>query len=157
MPNEVIQFAASILAATNGVDTSVSIPIIVPDKMSFRVRYVEFRMHDQTNADAVILLGLSRQAEPTVRPGTVAFIQANQYIAYWSWGFEASGAAGLVHSPLSHKIDVWDLDYRLVMRPTFHLIRVGSTVPTTCVVAGQLVPSSQNERNAIIAIQGGAK
>ncbi len=156
MPNDVIQFVRLVSPSAN-VAEAEAMPLIVPDGMAFRVRYCEFRHSGLLNADGDHRMAISIIAEQPAKLGDVDFNTYAKYIAYASWSMEASGTEGLMSIKSVQHIDVWDLDYRLVMRPTLHTLAVGAAQAMTAVLAGEMVQASQGERNAIIALQGGAK
>ena len=158
MPNEVIQFAALNSGSLANTELAVPVPILVPGGLCLRLRFIEFRLTDTPNTDRELFAGLSRTAEePITGEGVNGIVGHTRFMAFASWGFETTGAAGLNASPLSQRHDVWDMDYRLVMQPTFMSIAVTSAANIFCIVGGVLVPCSEGQRNAIIATQGGAK
>jgi len=155
--NKTVQYTVSLTGSTN-VPVRADVPLKVPDKHAFRLRYVQFRLQSVHNADRDYFMGLSKLSRQAVHPGgTDPFTTDNTYIAYGSQGIEASGTDGLAAIRLDHHVELWDQDWRLVLPPTFHLLTVGSGAIVVCVVAGELVPANEGERNAIILTQGGAK
>jgi len=156
VPNDVIQYAVFTSVAAN-VAQAVPIPILVPDGFAFRVRYCEFRHHGLLNVDQDARQAISIVADQRAFTADPQFVGYAKFIAYSSWGTEISGAAGLMVVKTVQHIDVWDMDYRLVMRPTLHTLHIGAAQASTAVLAGELVPASEGQRNAIIALQGGAK
>jgi len=156
VPNDVVQFVTRVVTVGN-IARADPIPLRIPDKVALRVRYVEFRIEDLSNADRLLIMGLSLVAGERARTATTQFMEYNKYIAFWVTAWEATGAAGLMATDLSKRIDVWDMDYRLVIGPTFHALTTPTAAGITAVVAGELVRATEGERNAIIATQGGAK
>lgn len=156
MPNDVVQYSIGVVTVAN-VASVAPVPLLVSEGQAFRVRRIEYRIVDLPNTDRVVLMGLSRGADEGVLGGSDEFEDSTRYMAHWGLGFEATGAAGLVAVELSRAFDVWDFDYRLVMRPTFHVLTITSAARVVVVVSGEFVGATENQRNAIIAIQGGAK
>lgn len=150
--NEVLQYVAGITSAANQGDV-VALPLKVPAGRGFRVRYVEFRRSALGGADETLFVGLSRFNQ-LVLPTLVFTLMANHFIAFYSWGVEVvtSGSWG---QSLSKKINVWDLNYVLVMPPTFVQRSVQQANTVDCVMAGELIPLTEGQRNAVIVWQGG--
>ncbi len=157
--NNVIQFSAGLTPAGSATAVATPIPILVPEGRAFKVRNVDFRWLTYPTADIVISMGLSRFAEEPIQRTIAVFLGNPNFMAYASFGFGESGTTGESSHFLNKKVELWDLDYKLVMRPTFHILQNGAACcfQMFCVLSGELVPASEGERNAIIAWQGGAK
>jgi len=153
--NNVITFDVAISPQVSGVPQFAVIPLIVPDKLAFRLRYFEVRLNGLVGSDNDIFAALSKGAEEPVKASNALLI-GGQYIASVGWTIEvvSTGAAAL---PMVQRVDLWDMDYRMVMRPTIHFGAVGTGQAMTAVLAGELVGISEGARNGIIAWQGGAK
>jgi len=142
----------------SAVPVAAALPLIVPDNMAFRVRFCEFRWRVLVNADQDMLAGISRIAEEGAFASGAVLDLSTNLIASVGQSVEASGTAGLMVGQTVVRRELWDYDYRFVMRPTAHMMVVGDLgITVTFVIGGQFVRSTQNERNAIIANQGGAK
>ncbi len=157
MPNDVVQYALTLSVGSSGTPIVGSIPLIVPDQRCFRVRHVEFRIQSISESDSAYQLGVSRSAVAQAMPSVASLLSFNAFLAFWGQATQIGGTTGMRHVPLSRRIELWDYDYRLVMRPTFHFVFVGAGLTTTAVLAGEYVPCSMDQRNAIIINQGGAK
>jgi len=153
--NNVVQFVVRLVPALGNTAEAVRVPLAVPDQHALRVRYVEFRLEDFPNADRRVRAALSKVTDQPAREGTTAFETYNGYLAYMTLGWEASGTSGLSFGKIYERIDVWDMDYRMVMPPTFHVLSHTTSTAVVCVVAGEMVKASMGQRNAIIAWQGG--
>ncbi len=157
--NKTVQFGELLAGVTTGVPRAVLVPLKVPDKLAFRLRWVEFCKRDYGTADEVTHLGLSRLAVARVKSSVGAFVVSTDFLARECFGFEVTGAAGtgLSGQWLVRRFEMWDADYRLVMPPAFHLVNVGQVSEWTCFIHGEFVPITMGDRNGVIAWQGGAK
>ena len=155
--NRVIQYQVRMVGGSSGVPGVGAIPIKVPDKQCFRVRYVEFKQTSWQNVDVVQLGGVSPINGQRAFSSLLDFTNYTKFMAYHSWAFGESGTTGESGGFLHDRVELWDMDYRLVMPPTVHVVDVGSFLIWNVVLAGELMPCTEGERNAIIAWQGGAK
>lgn len=127
----------------------------IPDGFAFRLRAIEFRNQSVVAAvDTRFHVGLSKRQADRLIPVETDFMAYQKFLAYWAQDSEltTSGAAAF---GLNMRVELWDYDYRLVMKPTIMSFSLGLSLPVTCGVYGELVRASQGERNAIIAWQGG--
>jgi len=156
--NKVIVYGLRMSAAISATPVSSPLPVIVPDRWAFRVRFVEFRWRVNINADQDVLMGVSKLSGRGAMPDAARFDLNTDFIANGGFGVEASGTEGLSTAISVVRRELWDYDYRMVMRPEAHLMVIGSLSQTIAFfIGGELVPASEGERNAIIAWQGGAK
>lgn len=154
--NKTVTFLAALNPAVSGTPVRARIPLIVPNGFAFRLRYVLWVLQDARPSDAESFCALSRIADEPLRASLATLLTGNQYLSMFTWGVELV-TTGMSTSPLHQKDELWDLDYRLVMAPTYHMVGITNWTNTFCRVAGELVPVTEGERNAIIAWQGGAK
>ena len=156
--NNTIQFGVLLTPAVAGVPVALPVPLVVPGGHAFRCRYVEFRWRQLQNVDVDMAVLLHRESSRPIYGSTNLFMLATGTIAFTSFGQEISGTAGISAAILTVHRDVWDMDYRLVMRPTGMVVGVGGLgIEVQLILAGELVGASEGQRNAIIATQGGAK
>ncbi len=156
MANNVIQYTEVVSLAGNVFDAR-PFQILVPMGFAFRVRYFESRYHGLLNVDSDARQAVSILAEDPPRLADVAFMGFNRYMGFAAWSMESSGTAGLMAVKAVQRVELWDLDYRLVMPPTLHTVSITNAQAITGVLAGELVPASLGERNAFAITQGGAK
>ena len=155
--NNVIQYVGEHTFVAANTGEASDIPLKVSDGWALRLHYIEFRLQFSIIAgDIDMYVGVSRKQNDEARVALAGVVGYAQYMAFWSHGQELT-TSGASFGELSHRIDLWREDYRLVLSPTFHGIGIGNTGPVNTVVAGELVRVSQGQRNAIIAWQGGAK
>jgi len=108
-------------------------------------------------ADHDVFAGLSRRSEEEVRLGQAEMLTHNQFMAYWAYSIEIFVTSGGYERQHVHRVELWEMDYRLVMPPTFHVLQIAEARQVVCVLAGEMIPVREGERNAIIITQGGAK
>lgn len=154
--NEVIQYWDFDTMLT-GTSTAQGLQTFrVPDEFCFRVRAVEFRVDVLLfAADSRFTLGLSKRFEDRPRLPDTVFLTYQKFLAYWAMESELTGTAGASAFPMSKRVELWDYDYRLVLRPTLLTRSNGATFTIAFGVHGELVPCTEGQRNAIIAWQGG--
>lgn len=153
--NKTIQYNALVTTGGANVAEVAPIPLIVPEGMAFRCRYFEVRLRTGTPGDRDSMVGLTQRNQDTARVNDAAFLSYNAFLALASWEEEHSGSAGIVAYLAVHRVDLWDMDYRLVMPPTMHILGLIRVVTACGVLAGELVKATEGQRNAIIGWQGG--
>lgn len=153
--NDTIQYWGSTTLAT-GVGTADPLENFrVPDKFCLRLRAIEFRQQSVVaGADTRFHVGLSKRQNDVLIGVETDLMEYQKFLAFWSQDSEltTSGAASI---RMSERVELWEYDYRLVMRPTLMSFSIGLSLPVACGVIGELVPCSEGQRNAIIAWQGG--
>lgn len=153
--NERSQFWGTTTLAS-GLGTADPIASLdVPDKKCFRISAIEFRQQSVVAAqDNRFHVGLSKRQNDVIIPVEINVLTYPKFLAFWSQDSEltTTGAAAL---RMSHRVELWDYDYRLVMRPTLMSFSIGLSLPVACGIYGEFVACSEGERNAIIAWQGG--
>lgn len=157
MSNQLTQFVAVLTGGSSGVPVRAAFPLKQKDGHSFRLRHVEFRQTTYQNVDVVQFGGVSPVEDERVFPSLATFMAYNKFMAFHSWGFGESGTTGESATILHERIDLWDLDYRVILPPTLHIVDVGSFLTWNVVIAGEYVKVTEGQRNAIIAWQGGVK
>ncbi len=153
--NRTINFFTRLTPASSGVVVVAPLPLAVPDKLAFRVRYVDFRYRGFQNVDVDVLAGVSKVNRKAVPPNVNELTDDTTLVAFNSWAQEltTTGATALL---TSFRVELWEYDYRMVMPPTALLAAVGGLgVECWVVIGGEMVPASTGQRNAIIAWQGG--
>ena len=157
MPNDVIQYSAVLNPTPTGVVLVIPVPILVPEGLGLWVRAIEFRWSGVQAGDFEAFAGVSLVAEQPALPSTAALLAHTKFMAFDALASEFS-TSGETLARTTRRVDVSDLRYVLVMRPTLQAVNVGNTFMTiVAVVFGELVGVSEGQRNAIIATQGGAK
>lgn len=153
--NETIQYWGDALMA-GGVGTADILDAFrVPDGFCLRLRAVEFRGQAILIAgDSRFHIGLSKRQADTAIPVETVLMRYQKFLAFWSIDSElnASGATSIL---MTRRVELWDYDYRLVMKPTILTFSAGLALPVAVGVYGELVPCTVGQRNAIIAWQGG--
>lgn len=154
--NATVQFVNTVTISSGAGIAGPLSALQVSDGECLRVRAVEFRaLSPAIGADARFSIGLSKRQRDTALATEVLQYTYPKFMAFWSVDMEVvtSGSYVLL---TTHRVDVWDLDYRLVMEPTILAFSgFGAVGVVAVVVSGEFVPCSEGQRNAIIAWQGG--
>lgn len=153
--NKTIQYWGETLLV-NGVGTADPLESFrVPDRLAFRVRAIEFRGQALfAAADTRFHVGLSKRENDVAIPVELTLMLYQKFLAFWSMDAELT-TSGMTSGHMFRRLELWDYDYRLVMRPTIMSFSIGLALPVAVGVYGELVKASEGERNGIIAWQGG--
>lgn len=155
--NSTIQFAATSSGGSSGTPVRVVFPLIVPDRTAFRVRWVDFWISGLQAGDMNSFAAVSKLSVDRAKISLAAYLASTDFIARDSY-FSELTTTGEAATKTARRVELWDADYRFVLRPVLHVVSVVNTFATWNVqIAGELVGASEGDRNAIIAFQGGAK
>jgi len=155
--NKTVNYAIRGNISSPGTPLAFNFPLIVPDKLLFRLRNIEFKLEGLQTSDMDVHAGVTQLSRDPARQSSVLLIAFQHFLASADWVEEGTGTAGLTAVGANHRVELWDYDYRLALAPTFHLNTVSLAQSMTAIIAGEFVGASEGERNAAIIWQGGAK